>query len=189
MNDKCPDCGRDHPIHPLKKPGMTFLQFRDRIAEICEQMYQVGIFIKESKHVKISTKDGKLEPGYTLSEKFAQRWEEHKKIQEEIEYVDKQRGIDSQKDYGGTDRDTYILGITINDFCKVSPKDCKTCRHLIIKIRGNDNAQDIFMEHWKKDHPDLYEKHELLGKYIGEWIVMIQDMTDQNNRQKEWRSN
>lgn len=186
----CPSCGRDHSKQPtLQKPGMTKVQHRDFIEKLCEEMYQIGILSKNKNDIKYSNIDGKPEQAITLSEKFVQKLEEHYKIQEQIEYSDKLRGVDSKNDYQGMDRDSYIIGITIQDICKISPVDCNKCKNIVAKYRGDKIAQSIFMDHFKSDHPEIYKIKDKLNHHIYEWITLIKDMIEMNKRDKEWRSN
>ena len=132
--------------------------------------------------------DGKEEASYNLNVKFVELLKEHYQIQDQIDYFDKQRGLET--DYGGLDRDTYIMGITINDTIKLTTKDCKTCMNLVLKKRGDEDVQEVFIEHMKKDHPDIHKAQEDLGKYMEKWIILITDFLEINNKQinKEWRS-
>ncbi len=181
-------CGRDHTKPTIQKPGMNRIEHRDKITEICEQLYQVGIFTKDKTNLHISNYDGKEEASYNLNVKFVELLKEHYQIQDQIDYFDKQRGLET--DYGGLDRDTYIMGITINDTIKLTTKDCKTCMNLVLKKRGDEDVQEVFIEHMKKDHPDIHKAQEDLGKYMEKWIILITDFLEINNKQinKEWRS-
>ncbi len=181
-------CGRDHTKHAIQKFGMSRIEHRDKITEICEQLYQVGIFTKDKTNLQISNYDGKEEASYNLNIKFVKLLKEHYQIQDQIDYFDKQRGIET--DYGGLDRDKYVMGITINDTIKLTSKDCKTCLNLVIKKRGDEDVQEVFIEHMKKDHPDIHKAQEELGKYMEKWIILITDFLEINNKQinKEWRS-
>jgi len=181
-------CGQDHTKPRIQKPGMNKIEHRDKITEICEQLYQVGIFTKDKTNLQISNYDGKEEASYNLNVKFVELLKEHYQIQDQIDYFDKQRGLET--DYGGLDRDTYIMGITINDTIKLTSKDCKTCLNLVLKKRGDEDVQEVFIEHMKKDHPDIHKAQEELGKYMQEWIILITDFLEINNKQinREWRS-
>jgi len=187
----CPSCGRDHSKQPtLQKSGMSKKDHRDYITELCEELYQVGIIIKDKSDIKYSELDGKPEPAITLSEKFVKKLEEHYKIQEQIEYSDKLRGVDSKTDYQGMDRDSYIIGITIQDLCKIPTPDCQKCKNIIARYRGEKNATQIYIEHLKKEHHEIYKMKEKLNHHIYEWIILIKDMVELNNKKaREWRSN
>jgi len=190
-------CGKDHSkddFHnaSLQEPGMSKIQHRDKITEICEQLYQVGIFIKDKTNPQISKYDGKEEASYNINDKFIDLLQEHYRIQDHIDYLDKRNGVShkTESDFGELDRDTYIMGITINDFAKLSPKDCEECRNLVMRKRGDEDVHQVFIEHMKKDHPDIHKAQEELGKYMRDWILLIRDFMEYNQKQnnREWRS-
>lgn len=189
------ECGRDHSKDDfwnvtLQSKGMTKIQHRDRIAEICEQLYQVGILIKDKKDTHISKYDGKKEPGFTLNNDFMDKVIEHYKIQANVEYMDKMTGFASTVDFGGLDRNTYVFGIAINDYVNPKSKNCETCRDIVVKRRGDENVSEIFHDHMEKDHPDNFKRQLEIGKYIKEWIIVIRDFMEIDQKQKkEWRSN
>jgi len=194
------ECGKDHTkddFHnaTIQSQGMTKIQHRDKVKEICEQLYQVGILHK-SKETQISNYDGKEESAFALTQKFMDKVIEHYKIQDQVEYMDKKSGFESKTDYGELDRNTYVFGIAINDFVTFSkdhtatPTNCETCKNLVIKKRGEEDTFKMFNDHLENDHPEIYKRQQEIGKHIKEWIIVIRDFMEIEMKQKkEWRSN
>jgi len=166
---------------------------REMVTLHFEQLAELNILIKEKNQLY-------AEPSYRLNPEFMFKLDDHFKIQEAIELMDKQNGIDSSLDYGGLSREHYVMGITIKDFTKVTPKDCKKCKSIMLKGKNQPNSKDSieeflkerhdsteqYMEHMKTEHGDLYEIQQNQDKFVMNWILIIEEMIKGNTR--EWRS-
>jgi len=160
-------------------------EYRDYMYKTMMDMCEFNILITDGQMKQ--TQYG-LEPGFILNPEFESKLNEHFRIQKELEQMDKKRGIDSTKDYGGLQRNHYIIGITINDFLELAPKNCQTCLNLVQKTRHDENSMKLMINHLKKDHVDFYEKQEKLNHHMSEWIQLIDNFIKMSLRHKEWRS-
>lgn len=164
---------------------MNSQEKREFVCNTLEEMAQYKILIKEQNEFY-------AEPSYTISPEFRSKMIKHFEIQDAIEKVDQSVAY-SSLDYGGLTRTHYIIGITVNDFLKTTPRNCEKCKSF---LRTNDDTMEDFlkkrhtsareelMKHMEMEHHDLYLIQEKLNKILLNWILLIESFS--NN--KEWRS-